>query len=79
MQKIINDPKDFVDEMLHGILSAHPEQLKSTAGDLRCIVRSDKIKDGKVTISTGGGSGHPLDDLFVRGHLGHESPFSHRT
>jgi dihydroxyacetone kinase-like protein len=58
MQKIINDPKDFVDEMLQGILSAHPEQLKSTAGDLRCIVRSDKIQDGKVTISTGGGSGH---------------------
>lgn len=58
MQKIINEPKDFVDEMLQGILAAHPEQLKSAAGDLRCIVRSDEIKDGKVTISTGGGSGH---------------------
>jgi dihydroxyacetone kinase-like protein len=58
MQKIINDPKDFVDEMLQGILAAHPEHLKSVSGDLRCIVRSDDIKDGKVTISTGGGSGH---------------------
>ena len=58
MQKIMNDPKNFVDEMLEGILSAHPKQLKSIAGDLRCIVRSDKIKEGKVTISTGGGSGH---------------------
>ena len=58
MQKIINDPKNFVDEMLQGILAAHPEQLKSVAGDLRCIVRSDKVKEGKVTISTGGGSGH---------------------
>ena len=58
MQKIINDPKNFVDEMLQGILAAHPGQLKSVADDLRCIVRSDKVKEGKVTISTGGGSGH---------------------
>lgn len=58
MQKIINNPKDFVDEMLQGILLAHPEQLKQVADDLRCIVRADKIKDGKVAISTGGGSGH---------------------
>ncbi len=58
MRKIINDPKDFVDEMLEGILAAHPGQLKSTGNDLRCIIRSDEKKPGKVTISTGGGSGH---------------------
>ena len=28
MQKIINDPKAFVDEMLEGILLAHPESLR---------------------------------------------------
>jgi len=28
MKKIINDPKNFVDEMIEGILAAHPEQLK---------------------------------------------------
>lgn len=58
MQKIINDPKNFVDEMLEGILKAHPQQLKCVENDLRCIVRADEKKEGKVGISTGGGSGH---------------------
>ncbi len=58
MQKIINDPKNFVDEMLEGILAAHSHQLKCVEDDLRCIVRADEKKEGKVGISTGGGSGH---------------------
>lgn len=58
MQKIINDPKNFVDEMIEGILAAHPDQLRCVKGDLRCIVRSDEKKVGKVGLSTGGGSGH---------------------
>jgi dihydroxyacetone kinase-like protein len=58
MQKIINDPKNFVDEMLEGILVAHPQQLKCVENDLRCIVRANGKKEGKVGISTGGGSGH---------------------
>ncbi len=58
MRKIINDPKNFVDEMIEGILAAHPEQLKCVNNDLRCLVRSDERKSGKVGLSTGGGSGH---------------------
>jgi len=58
MKKIINDPKNFVNEMIEGILSAHPEQLKCVNNDLRCLVRSDSRKPGKVGLSTGGGSGH---------------------
>jgi dihydroxyacetone kinase-like protein len=58
MRKIINDPKNFVDEMIEGILAAHPEQLKCVNDDLRCLVRSDERKSGKVGLSTGGGSGH---------------------
>ncbi len=58
MKKIINDPKNFVDEMIEGILAAHPEQLKCVNNDLRCLVRSDESKPGKVGLSTGGGSGH---------------------
>ncbi len=58
MKKIINDPKNFVDEMIEGILAAHPEQLKCVNNDLRCLVRSDEKKSGKVGLSTGGGSGH---------------------
>jgi dihydroxyacetone kinase len=57
MQKILNDPRDFVDEMLEGILAAHPRQL-ATAGDTRSIVRADAPIKGKVAIATGGGSGH---------------------
>ena len=58
MKKFINKPEAFVDEMLQGILAAHPEQLKHVAGDLRCIVRADAPVQGKVGLATGGGSGH---------------------
>ena len=57
MQKIINNPGDFVDEMLEGVLLAHPEDLRR-AGDPRVIVRADAPRPGKVGIVTGGGSGH---------------------
>ena len=58
MKKIINNPKDFVDEMVSGIFAAHPEQIKFINNDLRCLMRSDTIRKGKVSILTGGGSGH---------------------
>lgn len=57
MKKIINDPMAFVDEMLEGILMAHPKQLRATR-DPRAIVRADAPVQGKVAILTGGGSGH---------------------
>ncbi|MGI5917600.1 MAG: dihydroxyacetone kinase subunit DhaK [Anaerolineae bacterium] len=57
MKKIINDPMAFVDEMLEGILAAHPDQLRATS-DPRAIVRADAPVEGKVAILTGGGSGH---------------------
>lgn len=58
MKKIINNPKDYVDEMIEGILEAHPDQVTVVGKDLRCMVRSDAKKSDKVGISTGGGSGH---------------------
>ena len=58
MKKFINEPKAFVDEMLEGILLAHPDQLAFTAGDRRCLVRADAPVKGKVGLATGGGSGH---------------------
>jgi phosphoenolpyruvate---glycerone phosphotransferase subunit DhaK len=57
MKKFINRPDRFVDEMLEGILEAHPDKLKTVANDLRCIVTA-RPKAGKVGIATGGGSGH---------------------
>jgi len=56
MKKFINDPADFVDEMLSGILSAHPADLSSCAGYDRNIVRT--ARGDKVALVTGGGSGH---------------------
>jgi len=58
MRKIINNPKNFVDEMIEGILKAYPGQLECVNNNLRCLVRSDEKKPGKVGLSTGGGSGH---------------------
>jgi phosphoenolpyruvate---glycerone phosphotransferase subunit DhaK len=58
MKKIINKPEKFVDEMLEGILSAHPDQLACVGGNLRCIVRADAGKRRKVALASGGGSGH---------------------
>jgi len=58
MKKILNDPEQYVPEMLEGLLAAHPGRLKSVGGDVQCIVRADSPKQGKVGIVTGGGSGH---------------------
>lgn len=57
MKKIMNKPEHFVDEMLEGILGAHPDQLAIASEDQRCIVVKNTIR-GKVGIATGGGSGH---------------------
>jgi phosphoenolpyruvate---glycerone phosphotransferase subunit DhaK len=57
VQKLINRPEDFVEEMLEGILAAHSGELRR-AGDPRAIVRVDAPVAGKVGIATGGGSGH---------------------
>lgn len=58
MKKFLNKPEDFVDEMIKGIIAAHPEQLTYVENDLRCIVKSGEKKKGKVGLATGGGSGH---------------------
>lgn len=57
MQRLLNHPQDYVDEMLEGIYLAHPSQVKFINGDKRCLVACRK-KKGKVGIITGGGSGH---------------------
>jgi dihydroxyacetone kinase/dihydroxyacetone kinase-like protein len=58
VKKLLNDPEQFVDEMLEGLLLAHPDQLRAAAEDNRALVRSDAPKQGRVGIVTGGGSGH---------------------
>ncbi len=58
MKKLINEPARFVDEMLEGLLLAHPDQLRSASEDNRALVRADSPQQGRVGIVTGGGSGH---------------------
>ncbi len=57
MKKFLNKPENFVDEMILGIVAAHPKKLKYVDDDLRCLVTATG-KEGKVGIATGGGSGH---------------------
>ena len=58
MKKILNDPVEFVAEMLDGLLKAHGDLLSCAVGDHQCIVRADSPVEGKVALATGGGSGH---------------------
>lgn len=58
MRKIINSSEDFVDEVIDGILLAHPHQLRAANADHRALVRTDAGTGGRVGIVTGGGSGH---------------------
>jgi dihydroxyacetone kinase-like protein len=58
VKKLLNDPVNYVNEMLEGLAAAHPESYKRIGADGRIIVRPDVPVKGKVGIVTGGGSGH---------------------
>jgi len=57
-QKLINDGNAAVDEMLTGILAAHPEHLWRPDGAPRAVVARNGPREGKVALVIGGGSGH---------------------
>ena len=63
MKKIMNTPETFVYDMCHGLAAAHPdlefvEKFK--------IVKKKEINDDKVSLISGGGSGHePAHAGFV--------------
>ena len=64
MKKLINDPNNVVAEALLGIEAAHPD-LHVDHGN-KIIYRSDTPRRNKVSIISGGGSGHePLHAGFV--------------
>jgi len=58
MKKILNDPMNYVQEMLEGLCAAHPQYYQRTGEEGRVIVRPGAPVKGKVGIVTGGGSGH---------------------
>jgi hypothetical protein len=44
VKKLMNEPGAFVDQMLEGLLLAHPDRLKSSGGTNRALVRCDRDK-----------------------------------
>lgn len=58
MKKILNNPEHYVDEMLAGLVAAHPEYYRLHGDGGKVVGRAKPGKDGKVGIVTGGGSGH---------------------
>ena len=58
MRKIINNPENFVDEMMDGIVRAHGNKVKFLNDDPRMLISNCPPEKGKVGIVTGGGSGH---------------------
>ena len=66
MKKFVNDPKDFVPEMLKGIALANPDMLKYIP-EYNLIMRADIPMDNKVSIMQGSGSGHEPAHVMVVG------------
>jgi dihydroxyacetone kinase-like protein len=57
MKKFVNDPKQFVPEMLEGLALANPDTLTYDPA-FNLILRADAPVKGKVAILQGSGSGH---------------------
>jgi dihydroxyacetone kinase-like protein len=57
-KKLINDPKVIIEEMLEGIVAAHPNHVRQVEGAPRAVVAVNGPRQGKVGLVIGGGSGH---------------------
>ncbi|MFJ6728122.1 dihydroxyacetone kinase subunit DhaK [Streptomyces sp. NPDC091281] len=57
MKKFVNDPKDYVAEMLEGLALANPGTL-TYVPEYNLIMRADAPREDKVSIVQGSGSGH---------------------
>lgn len=66
MKKFVNDPKQFVPEMLEGIALANPGKL-TYVPEYNLIMRSDAPRADKVSIVQGSGSGHEPAHVMIVG------------
>ena len=66
MKKFVNDPQQFVPEMLKGIELANPGKLRYVP-EYNLIMRTDAPRDDKVSIVQGSGSGHEPAHVMVVG------------
>ena len=57
-KKLINDPANVIEEMLDGMIAAHPKHLRQLQNSPRSIIAADGPRRGKVGFVIGGGSGH---------------------
>ncbi|MGH4124469.1 MAG: dihydroxyacetone kinase subunit DhaK [Clostridium sp.] len=57
MKKLINNPEFVVEEMLEGIVMAHPDYVRKLE-NADVLVRKNSPISGKVALVSGGGSGH---------------------
>ncbi len=57
-KKLINDPKVIIEEMLEGIVAAHPKHVRQLKDAPRAMVAVHGPRKGKVGLVIGGGSGH---------------------
>jgi phosphoenolpyruvate---glycerone phosphotransferase subunit DhaK len=66
VKKFVNDPKQFVPEMLEGIALANPDTL-AYVPEYNLIMRKDAPRDDKVSIVQGSGSGHEPAHVMIVG------------
>lgn len=66
MKKFVNDPKQFVPEMLKGIALANPDTIKYVP-EYNLVMRADAPSNDKVSIVQGSGSGHEPAHVMVVG------------
>ena len=66
MKKFINDPQQFVPEMLEGIALANPH-LVTYVPECNLIKRTDSPREDKVSIVQGSGSGHEPAHVMIVG------------
>ncbi len=66
MKKFVNDPKQYVPEMLQGIALANPITLKYVP-EYNLIMRADAPNPNKVSIIQGSGSGHEPAHVMIVG------------
>jgi phosphoenolpyruvate---glycerone phosphotransferase subunit DhaK len=66
MKKFVNDPKQFVPEMLEGLALANPQTLRYVPAH-NLIMRADAPREDKVSVVQGSGSGHEPAHVMVVG------------
>ncbi len=66
MKKFVNDPKQFVPEMLEGLALANPDTLRYLP-EHNLIMRTDAPREDKVSIVQGSGSGHEPAHVMIVG------------